>query len=84
MAVPKGCEFRMNADYRVMNQLIEQASMAMSLGGAVAFSTLDMIQMYYQMPLHESAQERFAAVATGGLYTSAWVPQGVFNATEYR
>ena len=91
MAVPKGNGFRMVADYRAVNQLVEQAAMPMPrleelgmlLGGAAAFCTLDMIQGYWQMPLHESARELFTMVTTGGLYTPTRVPQGVLNATAY-
>ena len=77
MAVPKGSGFRMVADYRAINQQIEQAAMPMPrleelgylLRGAGAFCTLDMIQEYWQMPLHESGQELFAMMIAGGLFT---------------
>ena len=91
MAVPKGDGFRMVADYRAVNQLVEQAAMPMPrleelgmlLKGSGAFCTLDMIQGYWQTPLHESAQELFTMVTTGGLFTPTRVPQGVLNATSY-
>ena len=55
----------------------------MLLGGAAAFCTLDMIQEYWQMPLHEEARELFTMVTTSGLYTPTRVPQGVLNGTAY-
>ena len=53
------------------------------LRGAGAVFALDMIQGYWQMPLHENAQEMFIMVTAGGLFTPTRVPQGVLNATAY-
>ena len=91
MAVPKGSGFGMVADYRANNQQIEQAAMSIPrleelgyfLRGVGAFYTLDMIQGYSQAPLHETAQEMFTMVTTGGLFTPTRVPQRVLNATAY-
>lgn len=54
MAVHNGGGFRLVADYRAVDQLVEQAAMPMPrleelgilLGGATVFCTLDMIQGY--------------------------------------
>ena len=75
----------MVADYRAVNQVIEQAAMpmprleelGMMLRGAGAFCSLDMTQGYWQTPLHETAQDLFTMVTTGGLYSPTQVPQGV-------
>lgn len=55
----------------------------MLLGGAAALCTLDTVQGYWQMPLHESARELFTMVTTGELYTPTQVPQWVLDATIY-
>lgn len=59
--------------------LVEQAAiqmprlegLGMPLEGVVASCILDMVPGYWQMPSHESAQELFNMVTTGGLYTPA-------------
>lgn len=76
MAAPKGSGFRIVADHWAMNQVVKQSTIPMPrleesgilLGGTAAFCTLDMIQRYWQMALHEreSARELFTTVTTGG------------------
>lgn len=79
------------ADYREVNQFIEQAAMPMlcleelglNLKVVMASRTLDMFQGYCQTPLHASAQELSKMVIAGDLYTPTRVLQGVLNATAY-
>lgn len=87
MTVPKGSGVRKVADIEAVNQFIQQAVIPIPrleelgvLGRAAAFCTLRMIRGYWQMPLHESARERFSMVTTGSLHTPTCVPQGALNA----
>lgn len=65
MALPKGRSIGIVADYRAMNRLVPQSAMLMlrlkelryMLSGAAAFCTLDMIQGYWQTPLHPDERE---------------------------
>ena len=47
------------------------------------FSSLDLLQGYWQRPLAPDAQEMFTIATPGGLYTPTCVPQGILNATSY-
>ena len=92
MAISTGSNsYRMVTDYRVVNGTIEPADMptpnredkASLFAHATAWCTLDMLQVYWQVPLSEDAQEMFTMVTTAGLFTPRRVPPEVLNATGY-
>ena len=51
--------------------------------GAVASSTMDCLQGYWQCPLAEEAREYSTFVTGDGLFTPMLEPQGVRNTTSY-
>ena len=91
MALPKEDTYRMVADYRAVNDRVEKVpwphprleEVQGFFEGTTCWTTIDLLQGYWQMPLHEGAQEAFTMVTQGGLYTPTWVPQGVQNATGH-
>ena len=91
MAIPKGCNsYRMVTDYPAINDAIEPAAMPMPnledkaslFAGVTAWCTLDMLHVYWQVPLSEDTQDMFTIVTPEGLLTPR-VPSGVRNATGY-
>ena len=85
MAIPKGSYFyRMVTDYRAVNDKIEPAAMPITnledkaslFAGATAWRTLDIQQVYWQVPLSEDAQDMFTMVTPEGLFIPRRVPPG--------
>ena len=91
MATPKERGFCLVSDFRAANQCVEkvpgvipiqEANMA-KLSEAKFYSSLDLLQGYWQCPLAPEAQEIFTIATPRGLYTPTRVPQGILNATSY-
>ena len=91
MALPKGDTYRVVADYRAVNDQVEKVpwphprleEVQGFFEGTSCWATIDLLQGYWQMSLHEDAQEAFTMVTQGGLYTPTRVPQYVQNATGH-
>ena len=54
--------------------MLRLEELGMMLRGAAAFYSLGMIQGCWQTPLHDTVQDLFTMVTTGGLYTPTRVP----------
>jgi RNase H-like domain found in reverse transcriptase/Reverse transcriptase (RNA-dependent DNA polymerase) len=54
-----------------------------SLSGSKYFSTLDLVQGYWQLPLHEDSQECQSILTPDGVYTPTRVQLGTTNATVH-
>jgi hypothetical protein len=54
-----------------------------SLAGSKFFATLDLMQGYWQLPLHEDSQECQSVITPDGVYTPTRVQHGTTNATRY-
>jgi hypothetical protein len=54
-----------------------------SLAGSKCFATLDLMQGYWQLPLHEDSQECQSIITSDGVYTPTRVQHGTTNATVH-
>jgi Reverse transcriptase (RNA-dependent DNA polymerase) len=54
-----------------------------SLAGSKYFATLDLMQGYWQLPLHEDSQECQSIITPDGVYTPTRVQHGTTNATVH-
>jgi Reverse transcriptase (RNA-dependent DNA polymerase) len=54
-----------------------------SLAGSKYFATLDLMQGYWQLPLHEQSQECQSIITPDGVYTPTRVQHGTTNATVH-
>lgn len=89
LAVPKSTgRLRICVDARCLNKLTKKntypqqnANRILSmLGKAEYFSTIDLTDAYFQIPLHEDSQEKTAfAVPTRGTYVYCRMPMGLTN-----
>jgi Reverse transcriptase (RNA-dependent DNA polymerase)/RNase H-like domain found in reverse transcriptase len=84
-------KFRFTLDLRYPNFQTEQVSWPMpnmedglaSLVGSKYFATLDLMQGYWQLPLHEDSQECQSIFTLDGVYTPTRVQHGTTNATVH-
>jgi hypothetical protein len=84
-------KFRFTFDQRYPNSQAEQISWPMpnmedelaSLAGSKYFFTLDLMQGYWQLPLHEDSQECQSIITPDGVYTPTRVQHGTNNATVH-
>lgn len=84
-------KFRFTLDLRYPNSQAEQVSWPMpnmedelaSLAGSKYFATLDLMQGYWQLPLHEDSQECQSIITPDGVYTPTRVQHGTTNATVH-
>jgi hypothetical protein len=84
-------KFRFTVDLRYTNSQAEQVSWPMpnmedelaSLARSKYFVTLDLIQGYWQIPLHEDSQECQSIITPDGVYTLTRVQHGTTNATGH-
>jgi RNase H-like domain found in reverse transcriptase len=82
---------RSTLDLRYLNSQAEQVSWPMpymedemaSLAGSKYFATLDLMQGYWQLPLHEDSQECQPIITPDGVYTPTRVQHGTTNATVH-
>jgi Reverse transcriptase (RNA-dependent DNA polymerase) len=83
--------FRFTLDLRYPNSQAEQVSWPMpnmedklaSLAGSKYFSTLDLMQGFWQLPLHEDFQECQSINTPDGVHTPTRVQHGTTNATVH-
>jgi hypothetical protein len=54
-----------------------------SLAGSKYFATLDLMQGYWKLPIHEDSQECQSIITPDGVYTPTRVQHGTTNATVY-
>jgi Reverse transcriptase (RNA-dependent DNA polymerase)/RNase H-like domain found in reverse transcriptase len=84
-------KFRFTLDLRYPNSQAEQVSWPMqnmedelaSLTGSKYFVTLDLMQGYWQLLLHEDSQECHSIITPDGVYTPTRVQHGTTNATVH-
>jgi RNase H-like domain found in reverse transcriptase/Reverse transcriptase (RNA-dependent DNA polymerase) len=84
-------KFRFTLHLRYNNSQAEQVSWPVqnmedeltSLAGSKYFVTLDLMQGYWQLPLHEDSQECQSIITPDGVYTSTRVQYGTTNATVH-
>ena len=85
MVIPKAPNsYRTFTENRAVNDTIEPAGMpkpnlenkASLFAGATAWRTLDIQQVYWQVPLSEDAQDMFTMVTPEGLFIPRRVPPG--------
>jgi hypothetical protein len=84
-------KFRFNLDLRYPNSQDEQVPWPMpnmqdelaSLAGSKYFATLDLMQGYWQLPLHEDSQECQSIITPDGVHTPTRVQHGTTNATVH-
>jgi hypothetical protein len=81
-------KFCFTLDLRYPNSQAQQVSWPMpnmedeltSLAGSKYFATLDLMQGYWQLPLHEDSQECQSIITPDGVYTPTRVHHGTTNA----
>lgn len=79
---------RMCADLREVNKAVitdcyplpHIDEMLTSLRGATVFSTIDLANAYYQLPLHEDSRDITAFITHDGLFRFCRVPYGLASA----
>jgi hypothetical protein len=84
-------KFRFTLDLRYPNSQAEQVSWPMpnmedelaSLAGSKYFATLDLMQGYWQLSLHEDSQECQSIITPDGVYTPTRAQHGTTNATVH-
>jgi hypothetical protein len=84
-------KFRFTLDLRYPKSQAEQVSWPMpnmedelaSLAGSKYFATLDLMQGYWQLPLHEDSQEFPSIITPDGVYTPTRVQHGTTNETVH-
>jgi Reverse transcriptase (RNA-dependent DNA polymerase) len=84
-------KFRFTLDLRYPNSQAEQVSWPMpnmedelaSLAGSKYCATFDLMQGYWQLPLHEDSQECQSIITPDGVYTPTRVQHGTTNATVH-
>jgi hypothetical protein len=84
-------KFRFTLDLRYPNFQAEQVSWPMpnmedelaSLAGSKYFATFNLMQGYWQLPLHENCQECQSIITPDGVYTPTRVHHGTANATVH-
>ena len=91
MALQKGNAYQMVADIYAAKGQVEKGprphtrleEVQVSFEGTIYWVSIDLLQGYWQTPLHEDAQNVITMVTQDGLFTPKWVPQGVQDVAEH-
>ena len=86
LLVPKpGGKWRFCVDYTSLNKITESDAYSVprtdeyfaAMGGNKYFSTFDLVDAFWSLPLHEESQELTAFLAPDGVYQYLRMPQGI-------